>query len=159
MKLPALRDRREDIPYLTAACVRETSERLQKPVLGLTPGAERRLSAAMWEENIRELRNVLERACILVDGDFITEREVGPSMPDVVRPPLAAAAASPQQAARQTASPDGELLIAVERDHIQRALARAGGNKKAAAKMLGLKAGGRSTAPGAPRAVRLDYTT
>ena len=46
VKLPALRDRREDIPYLTAAFVRETSERLQKPLVGLTPGAERLLGAA-----------------------------------------------------------------------------------------------------------------
>ena len=38
VKLPPLRDRREDIPYLTAAFVRETSERLQKPLAGLTPG-------------------------------------------------------------------------------------------------------------------------
>ena len=46
VKLPPLRDRREDIPYLTAAFVRETSERLQKPLAGLTPGAERVLGAA-----------------------------------------------------------------------------------------------------------------
>ncbi|MEP6918651.1 MAG: sigma-54 dependent transcriptional regulator, partial [Acidobacteriota bacterium] len=45
VKLPTLRERREDIPYLTAAFVRNTSERLQKPVLGLTPGAERLLAA------------------------------------------------------------------------------------------------------------------
>ena len=45
VKLPPLRERREDIPYLTAAFVRETSERLQKPVAGLTPGAERLLGS------------------------------------------------------------------------------------------------------------------
>ena len=81
VKLPPLRDRREDIPYLTAAFVRDTSERLQKPLLGLTPGAERLLTAASWEGNVRELRNVIERACILTDGEFITERELASSMP------------------------------------------------------------------------------
>ena len=40
VKLPPLRERREDIPYLTAAFVREIAERLQKPLRGLTPGAE-----------------------------------------------------------------------------------------------------------------------
>src|SRR5215208_4473940 len=75
--LPPLRERREDIPYLTAAFVRQTSERLQKPVAGLTPGAERVLSAAHWEGNVRELRNVIERACILADDEFITERQLG----------------------------------------------------------------------------------
>src|SRR3954470_13584081 len=62
--LPALRERREDIPYLTASFVRQTSERLQKPVAGLTPAAERLLAAAHWDGNVRELRNVIERACI-----------------------------------------------------------------------------------------------
>jgi DNA-binding NtrC family response regulator len=132
VKLPALKDRREDIPYLTAAFVRDTSERLQKPLLGLTPGAERLLQQAPWDGNVRELRNVIERACILADGDFITERELAVSMP-VLQVPAGAA----QQAAPQS-SPDADLLVNVEREHIQRALMRANGNKKAAARMLGL---------------------
>src|SRR5687768_15061035 len=81
IRLPPLRDRREDISYLTAAFVRDTSERLQKPLVGLTPGAERLLGVARWDGNVRELRNVLERACILADGDFITEKELAVSMP------------------------------------------------------------------------------
>jgi DNA-binding NtrC family response regulator len=139
VKLPTLRDRREDIPYLTAAFVRDTSERLQKPVLGLTPGAERLLSAAQWEGNVRELRNVLERACILSDGDFITEREVSntlPGVPAAVLPLPGYVAAEP--GGTDPGHPDAGLLVTVERDHIQKALARAGGNKKAAAKMLGV---------------------
>jgi DNA-binding NtrC family response regulator len=134
VKLPTLRDRREDIPYLTASFVRETSERLQKPVLGLTPGAERLLAAGQWEGNVRELRNVIERACILVDGDSISERELAVTMPDVAAAPAARAG----HAAAAPALEDKDLLATVEREHIQRALLRAGGNKKAAAKMLGL---------------------
>jgi DNA-binding NtrC family response regulator len=135
VRLPPLRDRREDIPFLTASFVRQTSERLQKPLLGLTPGAERLMSSAMWEGNVRELRNVIERACILADGDFITERDVVVSMPA----PIACAPANPHSlAASPVSSPEADLLVTVERDHIQRALIRAGGNKKAAAKMLGL---------------------
>jgi DNA-binding NtrC family response regulator len=135
VKLPTLRERREDIPYLTAAFVRDTSERLQKPVLGLTPGAERQLSEAQWEGNVRELRNVIERACILADGDFITERELSNTMPSVSSAPAAGPA---MPAAAPAGQSDGDLLVTVERDHIQRALVRAGGNKKAAAKMLGV---------------------
>jgi DNA-binding NtrC family response regulator len=131
VRLPPLRDRREDIPYLTAAFVRETSERLQKPLAGLTPGAERLLGAALWEGNVRELRNVIERACILADGEFITERELAVSMPVLQVPRPAAAAATPR-------SSESDLLVNVEREHIQRALLRANGNKKAAARMLGL---------------------
>jgi DNA-binding NtrC family response regulator len=135
VKLPALRDRREDIPYLTAAFVRETTERLQKPVSGLTPGAERLLASGDWDGNVRELRNVIERACILADEDFITERELAVSMPPpALRPP--ASSGDAERSAQAVA--DKDLLVTVERDHIQRALVRAGGNKKAAAKMLGL---------------------
>jgi DNA-binding NtrC family response regulator len=140
VKVPVLRDRREDIPYLTAAFVRETSERLQKQLMGLTSGAERILAAAPWEGNVRELRNVIERACILADGDFITERELAISMPAPAEPAeRPAAPSSYAEPVRETApSPEADLLATVEREHIQRALARAGGNKKAAAKMLGL---------------------
>jgi DNA-binding NtrC family response regulator len=131
VRLPPLRDRREDVPYLTAAFVRDTAERLQKSVSGLTPGAERMLGGASWDGNVRELRNVIERACILADGEFITERELAVSMPP-----------APYTGARGAAAPGGtagdDLLVNVEREHIQRALQRANGNKKAAARMLGL---------------------
>ena len=88
---------------------------------------------------MRELRNVIERACILADGDFITERELANSLP--AAGPAAAAPVFPSagpQAFVPAASPESDLLVNVERDHIQRALVRANGNKKAAAKMLGL---------------------
>ena len=141
--LPPLRNRREDIPYLTAAFVREASERLGKPLLGVTPGAEHLLSLAAWEGNVRELRNVVERACILADGEFISERELATCLPPPHWRPVSAGAAHAVGAAMAglesaygIANPD--YLATVERDHIQRALMRAGGNKKAAAKMLGL---------------------
>ncbi|HYT65713.1 MAG TPA: sigma-54 dependent transcriptional regulator [Vicinamibacterales bacterium] len=135
VKLPPLRDRREDIPYLTAAFVRDTAERLQKPLVGLTPGAERLLGAAAWDGNVRELRNVIERACILADGDFITEKELAVSMPPVAYTAVRVVTSS---APKSEAPPMDDLLVNVEREHIQRALLRAHGNKKAAARMLGL---------------------
>jgi DNA-binding NtrC family response regulator len=136
VRLPALRDRREDIPYLTAAFVRETSERLQKPLAGLTPGAERVLSVVPWDGNVRELRNVIERACIMADGDFITERELAVSMPPATFAPMRQTPGAP--APPIEAAPGSDLLVTVEREHIQRALVRSHGNKKAAARMLGL---------------------
>ena len=134
VKLPPLRDRREDIPYLTAAFVRAASERLQKPLSGMTAGAERVLGTARWDGNIRELRNVIERACILTDSDVISERELSSSLPSG---PEGGAPARTEPAAVGEAH-EPELLTTVEREHIQRALARANGNKKAAAKMLGV---------------------
>ena len=133
VKLPPLRDRREDIPYLTAAFVRAASERLQKPIAGLTAGAERLLGTVRWDGNIRELRNVIERACILADSDVISERELSTSIPSPADDPSAYLL---PVGTREQDEP--ELLTTVEREHIQRALARANGNKKAAAKMLGV---------------------
>jgi DNA-binding NtrC family response regulator len=131
IRLPPLRERREDVPYLTAAFVRGTADRLQKRLSGLTPGAERLLGSALWEGNVRELKNVIERACILADGEFITERELAVSMPVLQMPRVSGAAASARNG-------EADLLVNVEREHIQRALERSNGNKKAAARMLGL---------------------
>ena len=132
LKVPPLRDRREDIPYLTAAFVRECADRLGKPLEGLTAGAERLLGAAAWPGNVRELKNVIERACILCDGPLVTERELSAGIP--IQP-----AARPAPAAvLDRAVHDGDSLACVEREHIQRALAKVGGNKKAAAQLLGL---------------------
>ncbi|MBA3888790.1 MAG: sigma-54-dependent Fis family transcriptional regulator, partial [Acidobacteria bacterium] len=136
VKLPALRERREDIPYLTAAFVREANERLQKAIIGLTPGAEGLLATAPWEGNVRELRNVLERASILTDGDFITERELASSLPHASY--MAHASLERFDGDEPVPAAGAGRLVDVEREHIQRALVRAGGNKKAAAKMLGV---------------------
>jgi two-component system, NtrC family, response regulator AtoC len=138
LELPPLRERREDIPYLTAAFVRDAAERLNKPLAGMTPGAERILAAAPWEGNVRELRNVIERACLVADGSCLSERELVSAMPAAlasdVRPPVPHSAA----AAADALAHGGDSLARVERDHIQRALRKAGGNKKVAAQMLGV---------------------
>jgi DNA-binding NtrC family response regulator len=66
--LVPLRERREDIPYLSAAFLREVTDRLKRPLIGMTAAAERTLLQAPWPGNVRELRNVIERACLLSDG-------------------------------------------------------------------------------------------
>lgn len=135
LRVPALRARREDIPYLTAAFVRETAARLNKTVVGLTPSAERVLVSGAWEGNVRELRNVVERACILADSEFIRERDFTSSVSQI----LASSAQQPAVRAQDSVpSEHGDTLSDVERDHIVDVLARAGGNKAKAARMLGL---------------------
>jgi DNA-binding NtrC family response regulator len=105
-----------------------------KAIRGVTTAAEAMLTAAPWEGNVRELRNVIERACLVADGDFITERELGESMPA----PIVRAAGGLPGHAGGVEDEGGQLLSTVEREHILRALQRAGGNKKAAARMLGV---------------------
>jgi DNA-binding NtrC family response regulator len=132
IKLPPLRDRREDIPYLTAAFVRECAARLGRPITGLTASAERMIQQAAWPGNVRELRNVIERACIMTDGRILTERELLPAMSAM--PPEG----SPLPVAVPGPEGDPLLLSTAQRDQIRRAIKETGGNKAAAAKLLGV---------------------
>jgi DNA-binding NtrC family response regulator len=133
--LPPLRDRREDIPYLTAAFMRECSARMRKPVHGLTPGAERVLLGARWEGNVRELKNVIERACMLSEGTLVSERELAGAF----GPELSAAPPRPRISDLAGRSPDQAApLDEIEREHILDVLRQVNGNRMAAAKVLGI---------------------
>jgi len=140
--LPPLRERREDIPYLTAAFIREFSERFSKAVGGLALPAERLLLDAPWPGNIRQLRNVLERACMLTEGPVITEQDVQASLrPSTPMVSLSTSApATPRVAsANQPGQLDsGRELSSLERQHIMKVIAETGGNKARAARQLGL---------------------
>ena len=137
IRLPKLSERREDIPYLTAAFVRAFSQRFNKPLVGLTPGAERLLSDANWDGNVRQLRNVIERACILAEGDFVSEADLAGSMHEQRVPPAVAVAAGAVAGShRGDGSP--APLVEVEREHIIRTLQQVRGNKAVAARLLGI---------------------
>ena len=123
LPVPPLRDRREDIPYLIASFVREFAESLHKPLIGVTPEAEARLMHAAWPGNVRQLRNVIERASVLADGEWVTHRDLVLSVPP---PPTAAR------------TPAAEPQAAIEQAQVERALVEANGNKKLAATRLGI---------------------
>jgi two-component system response regulator HydG len=136
--VPALRDRREDIPYLTAAFVRESAARLGKTLTGLTPSAERALMTARWDGNVRELRNVIERACILADGEFVTERELQQGRPRAMPPAVDDRRETPASVGPTDDGSDDGPLSAIEREHILRVMESVGGNKMSAARILGI---------------------
>jgi two-component system, NtrC family, response regulator HydG len=127
--LPPLRDRREDIPYLTAVFVRQCAERFGKTLSGLTPGAERMLTDARWDGNVRQLRNVLERGCMLASGEFITEVDLAGLMEQSA--PAPAPVAQPRIELPQP-------LMEIEREHIVKTLEQVRGNKAVAARLLGI---------------------
>jgi two-component system, NtrC family, response regulator HydG len=139
VKLPPLRDRREDIPYLTAAFIRNFSQRFNKPLVGLTPGAERMLAEARWDGNVRQLRNVIERACILAEADFVTETDLAGSMLEQMQTPAPVgvrADAIPGTSTLPGGAP--APLAEIEREHIVRTLQQVKGNKAVAARLLGI---------------------
>jgi len=123
LHVPPLRERREDIPYLTAAFVKEFAAKFGKTIEGVGADAEHYLMQAPWPGNVRELRNVLERACMMADGGTLTARDVSagrPSAPSAAEPPRT------------------DDLGDVEREHIVRVLHETHGNKRAAASRLGI---------------------
>jgi two-component system response regulator GlrR len=74
--LPPLRDRKEDIPPLVEHFIKQYSKELGKEVKGLTPAAMQKLMLYHWPGNIRELKNVLERAVILTSHNLIDEQDL-----------------------------------------------------------------------------------
>jgi DNA-binding NtrC family response regulator len=133
--LPPLRERSEDIPYLTAKFVHQFAERLKRPITGVTPAAERLLQRASWAGNIRELRNVIERACIQTESRILNEPELVKAM-STAQVPAPDPAVAQATAARLPG--DANLFSTAQRDQIERVLEQVGGNKAAAAKLLGI---------------------
>ena len=122
VRLPALRERREDIRPLADALLARIAGDLGKPRLRLSADAHDALAAASWPGNVRELANVLERSAILADGFAITADDLAMLQDE---------AEEPSELSPQTVS---EL----ERGAIERALAATGGNRRRAAAQLGI---------------------
>jgi DNA-binding NtrC family response regulator len=129
IQLPPLRDRKEDIPLLAQAFVKEFSARNGRTVAGVSDRAMQVLEQYHWPGNVRELRNVIERATIVARGDMIEPDDL---------PAMAAATAPPPQAGAGTALAAGITVDEAERRLIELTLAHTGGNKTRAAEMLGI---------------------
>jgi two-component system, NtrC family, response regulator AtoC len=76
LAIPPLSEREEDIPDLAAGFLKFFAARVRKPVLSLSPGAMQLLVSYAYPGNVRELRNIVERAVILATGDEVTERDI-----------------------------------------------------------------------------------
>ena len=130
LHLPPLRERREDTPALIDHFLARYRELFNRPALSLSDDARRRLEAYDWPGNIRQLRNALERAAALSPSDLIEAEQVLASG-DV-------ASTSTPGAAASSSAPG--TLEELERQHILRVLAEAGGNRERAAVILGISA-------------------
>ena len=132
ISLPALRDRKEDLPLLVQTFVEEFNQRDQKAVKAVDPEAMRRLEAYHWPGNVRELRNVIERAVILAKGDFIETKHL-PPLSSERRP-----AAAPSAPGSEVMLTPGMTVDEAEQKLILATLDAASGNKTRAAEMLGI---------------------
>ncbi|MGA2903354.1 MAG: sigma-54 dependent transcriptional regulator [Candidatus Korobacteraceae bacterium] len=138
IRVPPLRERREDILYLAKRFLDLTNVELQKDVRAFSQAAVDVLLAYHWPGNVRQLRSVIRRAVLLAD-DVITEHHLGAecAVPQSVPVPAA-------EPAMELASA-GDLSLreivqrktaAIEREILARVLRETGGNKAAAARLL-----------------------
>jgi transcriptional regulator with GAF, ATPase, and Fis domain len=131
IRLPALRERRDDILPLAEVFLGDVARSIGRPPGGIAREARDALLGYGWPGNVRELRNVLERAAILCEGGLITSEHLALDPPPLRQSRSVAASSS----AQPETSTD---LKTIERSTIERALVEAKHNKSLAAKKLGL---------------------
>jgi DNA-binding NtrC family response regulator len=121
IRIPPLRDRREDIPLLAAQFLSRHAARSHRPISGFRPDAIEALLHYRWPGNVRELDHTIERAVLLTDSTEVRAADLA------LTPPGDAAGRLEEL-----------TLDEVERLLVQKALARVGGNVTEAARALGL---------------------
>ncbi|MCX5810369.1 MAG: sigma-54 dependent transcriptional regulator [Proteobacteria bacterium] len=139
--LPALRERKTDIPFLASRFLEEAKKEFNKDIKGFSPEAMKTLLDYHWPGNVRELKNTVRRAALLTDSDKITGACLAL---DAITEPHSDADSLSENIDVMAELRRGVSLheIAqkkmdnVEKDIIRQALALAGGNKSKAAKML-----------------------
>jgi DNA-binding NtrC family response regulator len=128
MRLPPLRERKEDMPLLVQSFINEFNARNQRSIAGVDQQAMRMLEQYGWPGNVRELRNVIERATIIAPGPFIEPKHLPPSLagePAVAHQP-------------QVALGPGTTVEEAERQLIMMTLEHTRDNKTRAAEILGI---------------------
>jgi DNA-binding NtrC family response regulator len=136
IRLPALRERRQDIPDLARHLLSRAARRPVEQIKDLlSPEAVDVLLEHEWPGNVRELANVMEHAYILAGGQQIVPEHLPSHIKSVVghAPTLSIAPASIGNAPAST-----RTLREIEMDHVLRVLEKHGGNKPAAAAELGI---------------------
>jgi DNA-binding NtrC family response regulator len=123
--LPPLRERRGDVPLVANYFIDRFNREFRKRVRGLSPAAAEVLEHYQWPGNIRELRNAIERAMLLIDREWL-EPDNFTTLTRTVTP------------AQFRLPPEGVNLEDVERQLLAQALERAGGNQTQAAHLLGI---------------------
>ncbi len=129
LKIPPLRERREDISAIAQKLLRQIAVNLKHAAISLTPGAEAALQHYSWPGNIRELRNVLERAALLSEEGEISPSDLHFEFPSELR-------TLPGVASRTDDTP--LTLLDVERLYIQKVVQEENGQIEKAAQRLGV---------------------
>jgi len=126
IQVPALQDRKGDIPLLAKHLLGKIRRKLHRELHGIADEAMKVLESYDWPGNVRELENTLTRAAVLARGPIVGADQIS----------LTAAAPSDERGRPE--GPTDDSLEAVEAAHVQRILNQTGGNKRQAARILGV---------------------
>jgi len=129
IKLPPLRERKEDIPFLSRRFLAKYNKAYKKNVLGISQRAQKILLDYSWSGNVRQLENIIERAVMLCQEKFVDIKDLDHYLRDTVVEEEISYQPSPSPLLR---------LDDVEKNHILEILKRANNNKQKAAEILGL---------------------
>jgi DNA-binding NtrC family response regulator len=127
MHVPPLRDRQEDIPLLVDYLIQRHNNEMKRSYKGVDNAAMKILTALPWKGNVRELDNILERAMILGNGEWITSADL-PAAEEITDGKL-----RPVVGRRLK-----DALLAYEKSYIENALKEASCDRTQVAKLLGL---------------------
>src|SRR5712691_11436502 len=126
--VPPLRERSEDIQLLTEHFLKMYAKKYDRPITGVSQAAYQKLFAHIWPGNVRELQNVIERAVLLAKGNRVEPLDL----------PFDNGTLPEGSEAATWDVPPNMTLEDIERLVIERTLQRTGGNKQAAANLLGI---------------------
>jgi DNA-binding NtrC family response regulator len=142
-----LRERKEDIPELASYFLKKSNKELKKDIAGITPAAMEKITSYAWPGNVRQLENVLKRAMVLCQGEWILEdqllfekgrerREPG----DLAKRPIEDLLdiLFEELSKVPVTSQDLDMISTIERGLILRALQETRGNQVQAALLLGI---------------------
>jgi DNA-binding NtrC family response regulator len=131
IRLPPLRERREDVPLLVEHFLRAASTRFARDAPRVSAAVLARLQDHAWPGNVRELENCMERMLILSRGGELTLADLPPGLRDGAAPGVDGSGGFELPA-------DGVRLSDLERDLIRQALSRSRGQLRPAARLLGI---------------------
>jgi nitrogen regulation protein NR(I) len=148
--IPPLRERKEDISDLVSYFLKKFNRELKKEIAGITPDAMKKVISYGWPGNVRQLENVLKRAMVLCQGEWILEDHILLERGDERRPGVEALGERNledildilfEELSRSPGAlkdQETDMISVLERGFILRALQKTGGNQVQAAQLLGI---------------------